>query len=131
MEKHFKRICQKQFSILLKIVLKICSKFTGVHPCRSAISIKLQINFIEITLWHGCSIMNLLQIFRTSFPKNTSHIIKPFYANFLFLYSLKTSNNQRFCEVFRGYKNGILAWNGLMTVSSIFNLNFVIFRVKC
>ena len=34
-----------------KGVLKICSKFTGEHPCRSAISIKLK---------------------RTPFPKNTS-----------------------------------------------------------
>ena len=33
-----------------KGVLKICSKFTGEHPCRSAISIKLQCNFIEIAL---------------------------------------------------------------------------------
>ena len=30
---------------LWKGVLKICSKFTGEHPCRSAISIKLQSNF--------------------------------------------------------------------------------------
>ena len=37
-----------------KVVLEICSKFTGEHPCRSAISIKLQSNFIEITLQHGC-----------------------------------------------------------------------------
>ena len=29
---------------LRKGVLKICSKFTGEHPCRSAISIKLTIN---------------------------------------------------------------------------------------
>ena len=29
-------------------------------------------NFIEITLWHGCSPVNLLHIFRTSFLKNTS-----------------------------------------------------------
>ena len=29
-------------------------------------------NFIEITLWHGCSPVNLQHIFRTSFPKNTS-----------------------------------------------------------
>ena len=34
---------------------RTCSKFTGEHPCRSVISIKLQSNFIEITLWHGCS----------------------------------------------------------------------------
>ena len=29
-------------------------------------------NFIEITLQHGCSIVNLLHIFRTLFSKNTS-----------------------------------------------------------
>ena len=55
-----------------KGVLKICSKFTGEHPCRSAISIKLQSNFIEITLWHGYSPVNSLHIFRTPFLKNTS-----------------------------------------------------------
>ena len=35
---------------LRKVVLKIWSTFTGEHPCRSPISIKLQSNFIEITL---------------------------------------------------------------------------------
>ena len=55
-----------------KGVLKICSKFTGEHPCPSAISIKLLSNFIEITLWHGCSPVNLLHIFRTPFPVKTS-----------------------------------------------------------
>ena len=55
-----------------KGVLKICSKFTGEHPCRSEISVKLQSNFIEIALRHGCSLVNLLDIFRIPFPKNTS-----------------------------------------------------------
>ena len=54
-----------------KRVLKICSKFTGEHPCRSAISIKLQSNFIKIALRYGCSV-NLLNVFRTPFLKNTS-----------------------------------------------------------
>ena len=58
---------------LEKAVLKRCSKFTGEHPCRSVISIKLQSNFIESTLWHGCCPVNLLHIFRrTAFSKNTS-----------------------------------------------------------
>ena len=48
-----------------KGVLKICRKSTGEHPCRSAISIKLQSNFIEITLHHGSSPV------KTPFPKNT------------------------------------------------------------
>ena len=55
-----------------KEILKICSKFTGEYPCRSAISVKLLCNFIEITLRHWCSPINLLHIFRTPFPKNTS-----------------------------------------------------------
>ena len=55
-----------------KGVLKICSKFTAEHPRRSAISIKLQSNFIEIALRHGCSPVNLLHIFRTPFLTNTS-----------------------------------------------------------
>ena len=58
-------------------VLKICSKFTGEHPCRSVISVKLQSNFIEITLCHGCSPGNLLHIFRTPFSKNTSGWLLP------------------------------------------------------
>ena len=55
-----------------KAVLKICCKFTGEHPCRSVILIKLLCNFIEITLRHGWSPVNLQHIFRTAFPKNTS-----------------------------------------------------------
>ena len=55
-----------------KGVLKICSKFTGEHLCRSVISIKLFCSFIEIKLRHGCSPVNFWHIFRTSFPINTS-----------------------------------------------------------
>ena len=57
---------------LVKGVLKISIKFTGEHPCRSVISIKLSCNFIEITLRHGCSPLNLLHIFGTHLNKNTS-----------------------------------------------------------
>ena len=62
--------CQKVF--LRKVVLKIRSKFTGENPCQSVILINLLNNFIEITLWHGCSPVNLPHIFRTLFIKNTS-----------------------------------------------------------
>ena len=51
---------------LSKVVLKICSKFTGKHPCRSVISIKLQ-----ISLRHECSPVNLLHIFKTPFYNKT------------------------------------------------------------
>ena len=55
-----------------KVVLKMCSKFTGEQPCRSVISIKLLCNFIEITLRHDCSPVNLLHTFRTRFRKDIS-----------------------------------------------------------
>ena len=48
-----------------KGVLKICSKFTGEHPCRSVISIKL---LCKVAM---CSPVNLLHVFGTPFLKNT------------------------------------------------------------
>ena len=77
------QICTKTFknskiqkqscrSVFKKSILKICRKFTGEHSCRSAIAIKLLCNFIEITLRHGCSPVNLLHVFRAPFLKNTS-----------------------------------------------------------
>ena len=48
---------------LEKAVLKTYSKFTGEHLCQNVISIKLQSNFVEITLRHGCSPIHLLHTF--------------------------------------------------------------------
>ena len=39
-----------------------------------------------------------------SHVKVTQLKLNPFHANNLFLYHLKTSENQRFSDVFRGYK---------------------------
>ena len=55
-----------------KDVLKISSNFTGEHPRRSVISIKIRCNFIEITFRHGFSPVNLVDIFRMLFYKNNS-----------------------------------------------------------
>ena len=57
---------------LRKGVVKTCSKFTGEHPCGSAISIKLQSNFIEIAPWHGCSTGNFAVYFQNTF--STEHL---------------------------------------------------------
>ena len=40
--------------------------------------------------------------------------INPFCTNVLFLYPLKTSQNLWFSDVFREYRNGTLAWKGLI-----------------
>ena len=59
-----------------KGVLKMPRKFTGENPCRSVISINVHNNFIEITLWHGCSPVNLLHISRTLFLQNTTEHLR-------------------------------------------------------
>ena len=64
---------------LKKGALKICSRFTGEHPCRSVIS---------ITFRHGCSPVNLLHVFRTPFFKNTSGRLLLFI-----FYSARLSSN--------------------------------------
>ena len=57
---------------LLIVVLKIRSKFTGWHLWWSAISIKLQSNFIEIRTSASVFSCNLVHIFITAFLQNTS-----------------------------------------------------------
>ena len=57
---------------LEKVVPKICSEFTGEHPCRRMILISY-----FATLWNPTSALvfstvNLLHIFKTPFSKNTS-----------------------------------------------------------
>ena len=50
----------------------MCRKIYKRIPMPKCDFNKVASNFIEITLWHGCSPVSLLHIFRTPFPKNTS-----------------------------------------------------------
>ena len=54
------------------------------------------------------------ELLTENFMKNT---INPFHATDLFLYSLKTSENWRFSDVFKGYRNKTIARNGLTTLT--------------
>ena len=50
--------------------------------------VAMQSNFIEIVLWHGCSSVNLLHIFRTPFLKNLSGrlLLDRFFLNRIYVY---------------------------------------------
>ena len=95
---HNKNYRQKQ--PLRGILRKMCSEnmqqIYRRHPCRSATSMKLLCNSVEIALQHGCSPVNLLHIFRTSFPKR--HVtrrrgeIQLFLSTRTFNLGLKTEN---------------------------------------
>ena len=68
-----------------KGVLQLCSKFTK----QLAQLCNLQSNFIEITLRHGFSPVNVLYIFRISFPKNIfGRLLLYFPSGFLILVSM-------------------------------------------
>ena len=90
--------------MLVNSVLKICSKFTGEHPCRSEISIKLLCSFIEITLRRGCSPITLLHIFRTPFIKNTSGwlLLRGFNILSISIFPA-TLKLPRWCSNYRGH----------------------------
>ena len=75
-----------------KGVLKICSKFTAEHPCRSTTSIKLLCNFINIVLQYECFPVNLLLIFRMPLPKNTSGWVLEFFPGGVSNHVPDTSN---------------------------------------
>ena len=91
--------------VLVKNVMKICTKFKEERPCRSVISIKFLRNFIEITMRHGCSPVNLLHIFKT--PKNTYGglllvIVKFYYflTSFWHFYPIQKVLCKRCCPLF-------------------------------
>ena len=124
-------------AFLEKDVLKICSKFTGEHPCPSVISIKLLYNFIEITLRHGYSLVNLLHIFRTPIFKNTSGGLLLFIFNWkswTYFHSEGCQNFWSFIEIPTKFYLYSLRNNFLMYLSlksSIFSMITVtIERIK-
>ena len=80
--------------------MKICSKSTGEHSCLSVISVKLQSNFIEITLRHGLSPVNLLHTFKTRFPRNTSGRLLLSKWFLIFLLHLVVTSTWFFLKIF-------------------------------
>ena len=81
-----------------KIVLKVCTKFTGEHPCRSVISIKLLCNFNEITCRCEYTPINLPHIFRKPFSKNTYGGLLLHFENYLFFRLLKMLGADQICQ---------------------------------
>ena len=79
--KTFNRIIRKQLNILIAF-LEYLEVRIQKQPSRRVLkkrcsenmryAANFQENTYEITLWHGCNPVNLLHIFRTSFPKDTS-----------------------------------------------------------
>ena len=45
--------------------------------------------------------------------------VNPFHATGLFRYPLKTSESQRFPDIFRGYRKRPVTWNGLKVFSKL------------
>ena len=52
--------------------------------------------------------------------------VNPFHATDLFWYLLKTSENQRFSDIFRRYQKRSVVWNGLTVFQPL-----RIFKIRC
>ena len=53
---------------VLLVVLRVCAvDLWGERPCWSVTSIKLHGGFVDVTLQHGCSPVDLLRIFQSAF----------------------------------------------------------------
>ena len=72
--------------VLEKGLLKICSQFTGEHPRRSVISIKLLCSFIEIVLWWRCSPINLWILSRTLPDSSNQYLSEQINVEYLLLW---------------------------------------------
>ena len=79
-----------------KIVLKISSKFTEEHPCRSAISIKSQSNFTESHFGMGVSFKF------AAYFQNTCFLEHPWMPASVYneLYSYPVNNNDHINQLF-------------------------------
>ena len=109
--------------------VKIWSKFTGEHPCRKVISMNLLCNFIEIALWHGCSPVTLLHIFRTPFYKNPHRGLLLQYFVLLIhsmpLVSFYTSWKHQKTRSFHMFSGGIERnqWNEMGSINTVMSLS--------
>ena len=115
------------------LFLKICTKFTKEHPCRSEISKKLLCKFLEIALRHGCSPVTLLHIFRAPFLKNTSGwlLLKSIMVVCLVHYCIKLysdilQQNELVIEIIRYMK--VLASSLLAELYSELSQSFTVVR---
>ena len=125
-------ICSDGFSTKTKVSVRNI-RFTGYHKIKS-VGLKLRTDIFHKNtqqLIRGDlkyfnysyiqdSIYKKLCYFRGFLgPCQTSEIniwLKHFsISTGLFLYLLKTSENQRFYDIFRGYGKRPVTWNGLMT----------------
>ena len=87
---------------------------------------------VEIYLIEIISILALLFIFFIS--RRKTKIIDPFKPNVPFLHPQKMSENQRFSDILRGYRDRTLGQNGLKPIflfSCKENKNMTLLQLQC
>ena len=90
-------------------------KCINQNHCKSLLDSK------ENTWWKVLQIFyNFLIHIWISHTASIFFYLNPFSTNLPLLYSLKTSKNRRFSDVFRGYRSGTLVENGLNSYPEAF-----------
>ena len=90
-------------------------------------------NWLTSTFQSACNyffIKSIIMQISLGFRKAVRKVVNPFHVTGPLPYALKTSENQRFSDVFRAYRRGPAAWNGLIPsyilsyLSKVNTLNF-------
>ena len=89
---------------------------TPMPKCNFKVQLRLLCNFIEITLWHEYSPVNLQHIFRTPFPRNT-------FGRLLLNFVSEKRIQNPFNHEDRGFCEMVNDWQPLTIFAKSFILN--------
>ena len=133
-------VIARVFSLPLTWILSVLSLRIRFIWCITAINLRREFCYIAFFTSEYKVIWCFVNV---SSSKSTMQLLNPFSTNVPLLYPLKTSENQRFSDVFRGYRSGTLVENGLryvlaswlfstdcITLTFTFCFDFVIFFVN-
>ena len=90
--------------------IKMCAILYNVKWLRNMNRVGIQYTKSQITFCYSDQVLYVTQV-------------NPFDATGLFLYHLKTLENQSFSDVFRGYRKRPVAWYGLISKKVLVSLS--------
>ena len=91
-----------------------CDYITHFWTVANEVSLQCSLNKLQFLFWSMFCIIyfSILESIEIN-ESNGAKWFNPFHATGLFLYSLKKWENQRFSDVFMGYRKRPVAWHGL------------------
>ena len=93
---------------------KMTRPLSGSRSCNDLILLHLELHMLNDTILKPYNETTLKCKYQLKQIPTCREKMPHWFSNVPFLYPLKTSENQRFSDVFRGYRNRTLDWIGLI-----------------